>query len=360
MATMCILALDARLRRGAHGQRRASAAGADPARRSAAAGDQRARRRARRGRRELRRSSRSRSRPGTGSSSTPTGSSSGPRELIDDGLRAARRASARASRGSRRCARTSSSGSSATSTRATTSRCSSPSGASTKVAHTMKLPVFKIDEREQAGGVVLALSGELDLAGAPELHDGAQPGPGRGPDADRGPDRPRVHRLLGPRRARALQQRRAWRRTTRTPSSPARRRYTAPSCSPGWTRRCRSRRHPPVRNPYVPCGGGRRWAGARSRVLATGGGGGGGGEAHRRGGGDGRGYRPRTATGFEPLRYGIRCFGTRLNRYVTGPNRVIVCGRTPSLRRTVSPEFASRTPAERVDGYERPALSPIT
>ena len=33
----------------------------------------------------------------------------------------------------------------------------------------MKLPVFKIDERELQGGVVLALSGELDLAGAPEL-----------------------------------------------------------------------------------------------------------------------------------------------------------------------------------------------
>ena len=48
-----------------------------------------------------------------------------------------------------------------------TSHCSSPSAVSTKVAHTMKLPVFKIDEREQEGGVVLALSGELDLAGAP-------------------------------------------------------------------------------------------------------------------------------------------------------------------------------------------------
>ena len=33
----------------------------------------------------------------------------------------------------------------------------------------MKLPVFKIEERELQGGVVLALSGELDLAGAPEL-----------------------------------------------------------------------------------------------------------------------------------------------------------------------------------------------
>ncbi|MBE2315566.1 STAS domain-containing protein [Solirubrobacter sp. CPCC 204708] len=33
----------------------------------------------------------------------------------------------------------------------------------------MKLPVFKIETREQAGGLVLALSGELDLAGAPEL-----------------------------------------------------------------------------------------------------------------------------------------------------------------------------------------------
>ncbi len=33
----------------------------------------------------------------------------------------------------------------------------------------MKLPVFKIDERDQEDGVVLALSGELDLAGAPEL-----------------------------------------------------------------------------------------------------------------------------------------------------------------------------------------------
>ena len=38
----------------------------------------------------------------------------------------------------------------------------------------MKLPVFKIDEREQEGGVVLALSGELDLAGAPRAHDGAR------------------------------------------------------------------------------------------------------------------------------------------------------------------------------------------
>jgi anti-anti-sigma factor len=34
----------------------------------------------------------------------------------------------------------------------------------------MKLPVFKIDAREQDGAsLVLALSGELDLAGAPEL-----------------------------------------------------------------------------------------------------------------------------------------------------------------------------------------------
>ena len=33
----------------------------------------------------------------------------------------------------------------------------------------MKPPVFKIDERQIQGGVVLALSGELDIAGAPEL-----------------------------------------------------------------------------------------------------------------------------------------------------------------------------------------------
>ena len=33
----------------------------------------------------------------------------------------------------------------------------------------MKLPVFKITTRDEADGVVLALSGELDLAGAPEL-----------------------------------------------------------------------------------------------------------------------------------------------------------------------------------------------
>lgn len=33
----------------------------------------------------------------------------------------------------------------------------------------MDLPVFKIEAREQDGGLVLALSGELDLAGAPEL-----------------------------------------------------------------------------------------------------------------------------------------------------------------------------------------------
>ena len=33
----------------------------------------------------------------------------------------------------------------------------------------MKPPVFKIEEREAQDGVVLALSGELDLAGAPEL-----------------------------------------------------------------------------------------------------------------------------------------------------------------------------------------------
>jgi anti-anti-sigma factor len=33
----------------------------------------------------------------------------------------------------------------------------------------MKLPVFKITTREEDDGVVLALSGELDLAGAPEL-----------------------------------------------------------------------------------------------------------------------------------------------------------------------------------------------
>lgn len=33
----------------------------------------------------------------------------------------------------------------------------------------MKLPVFKITTRDGDDGVVLALSGELDLAGAPEL-----------------------------------------------------------------------------------------------------------------------------------------------------------------------------------------------
>jgi anti-sigma B factor antagonist len=34
----------------------------------------------------------------------------------------------------------------------------------------MKLPVFKIDAHDdESGGLVLALSGELDLAGAPEL-----------------------------------------------------------------------------------------------------------------------------------------------------------------------------------------------
>jgi anti-sigma B factor antagonist len=34
----------------------------------------------------------------------------------------------------------------------------------------MKLPVFKIDARDDDGGVVLALSGELDLAGVQELN----------------------------------------------------------------------------------------------------------------------------------------------------------------------------------------------
>lgn len=33
----------------------------------------------------------------------------------------------------------------------------------------MDLPVFKIDVREAGSGLVLELSGELDLAGAPEL-----------------------------------------------------------------------------------------------------------------------------------------------------------------------------------------------
>jgi anti-sigma B factor antagonist len=33
----------------------------------------------------------------------------------------------------------------------------------------MKPPVFTIDTRDADGGVVLALTGELDLAGAPEL-----------------------------------------------------------------------------------------------------------------------------------------------------------------------------------------------
>jgi anti-anti-sigma factor len=33
----------------------------------------------------------------------------------------------------------------------------------------MQPPVFKIEEREAEGGVVLALFGELDLAGAPDL-----------------------------------------------------------------------------------------------------------------------------------------------------------------------------------------------
>lgn len=33
----------------------------------------------------------------------------------------------------------------------------------------MRLPVFTITSRDEDGGVVLALSGELDLAGAPDL-----------------------------------------------------------------------------------------------------------------------------------------------------------------------------------------------
>lgn len=35
----------------------------------------------------------------------------------------------------------------------------------------MKLPVFKITTRDEGDGVVLGLSGELDLAGAPELDE---------------------------------------------------------------------------------------------------------------------------------------------------------------------------------------------
>ncbi len=123
----------------------------------------------------------------------------------------------------------------------------------------MKLPVFKIDEREQDGGVVLALSGELDLAGAPELTTALNRAQAGGPDADRGPDRPGVHRLLRPRRARALQQRRdggglhVHRHRRPAAGAPRLRALRA------WTRRCRSRLRPPVRSqPRVTRGPPRR------------------------------------------------------------------------------------------------------
>ena len=103
-----------------------------------------------------------------------------PGEMIDDGL-AETRARVRGRRGARGAARAHRRAARRRHrTRATTSRCCSLSAASTKVAHTMKLPVFKIDERDQDGGVVLALSGELDLAGARRARRGAQRRPRRG------------------------------------------------------------------------------------------------------------------------------------------------------------------------------------